>query len=117
MKKFEILLVVNNKTIVTEKLIRQNNINLYSADDEEQAIEKMQALNIDIIIYEGAGDFAIRNKLKSLKQILAPNAVIIEYDERNINALPDDLEIAMQKVNANYDGGPRFYDGPEINKP
>lgn len=114
MKKFDVLLIVKNKAAVIEKLSGHNNINLYEADDEERAIEKMQSQNIDIIVYEGVADFAVRNKLKSLKQILAPDAEILEYDARNINALPDDLEMAMEKINLKYDGKPRFFEGPEL---
>lgn len=114
MNKFEILLVVKNSDVLIEKLKDHNNINIHLAADEEAAIDEMNAKNIDIIVYEGSGDFSQRNKLKSLKTILRPEAEIIEYDERNLNGLPDDLEMTMQKINSKYDGKPRFFEGPEL---
>lgn len=114
MKKFEILLVVKSTVPVIEKLKNHNNINIHLANDEEQAIDQMSARNIDIIVYEGSADFSLRNKLKSLKTILRPDAEIVEYDERNLNALPDDLEMAMEKINSKYDGKPKFFEGPEL---
>lgn len=114
MTKFEVLLVVKNAGALIEKLKHHDNINIYLAAGEEAAIDQMNAKNIDIIVYEGSADFSQRNKLKSLKTILRPDAEIIEYDERNLNALPDDLEMAMQKINSKYDGTPRFFEGPEL---
>lgn len=115
MKKFEVLLIVNNRDLVVQKLSGHNNITVHFADDEEAAIEQMHQKHIDIIVYEGSADFALRNKLKSLKTILAPDAVIIEYDQRNIHALPDDLEMAMQDINKRIDGKPRIFDQSLLN--
>lgn len=112
MTKFEVLLVVKNTGALIEKLKGHNNINIHVATDEESAIDQMNAKNIDIIVYEGSGDFSQRNKLKSLKTILRPDAEIVEYDERNLNALPDDLEMVMQKINSKYDGKPNFFESP-----
>ncbi|MFV0606979.1 MAG: hypothetical protein ACK5NK_14185 [Niabella sp.] len=111
MKKFEVLLVVKNSQPVLDKLSSRININIAKATDEEAAIEQMQQKEVDIIVYEGGADFSMRNKLKSMQKMLVPHAEIIEYDERNLNALPDDLEIAMQKINDRYDGKPQFFDG------
>lgn len=111
MTKFEVLLVVKDEAAVKERISGQGNINVHTAPDEEQAIEQMQAVQMDIVVYEGNSNFAERNKLKSLKNILAPGAVLIEFDMRNISALPDDLEMAMQQINASLDGGAKYFDG------
>lgn len=114
MKKFDVLIVVKEAQRIIDFFAEYNNVILHTATGEEQAIEQLQARDVDIIIYEGSGDFGLRNKLKSLKTILRPDAEIIEYDERNISALPDDLEMAMQKVNANKTGNNKFYDDPKM---